>query len=198
MVINFNNVLILAAHPDDEVLGCGGKIAKLIDTGAIVHVAFLADGVFSRTGKQSAQQLELTVRRNAAQKACEILGLQYVSFADLKRGLEALKSGTWDYVFTVTDFSAPIFRSFQQTAEGGLEMFFPENFTKRSQDLPNALHDAGQFYWGRPEAWLQNKHIFDRHSAPIIIPRWRVQDIDTQEDWERAEILAPIIMARKD
>ena len=122
----------------------------------------------------------------------------FIQTTDIKQGLDILESGAWDYAFTVTDFSAPIFRSFQQTAEGGLEMFFPENFATRSQDLPNALHDAGQFYWGRPEAWLQNKHIFDRHSAPIIIPRWRVQDIDTQDDWERAEILAPIIMARKD
>lgn len=77
-----STIMVFAAHPDDEVLGCGGTIAKLIDEGAIVHVAFLADGVFSRTGEQSAQQLELIARRSAAQKACEILGVQSVSFAD--------------------------------------------------------------------------------------------------------------------
>ena len=76
-------------------------------------------------------------------------------------------------------------------------MFFPEHFSTRSQDLPTALHDAGQFYWGRPSAWIVGKRIFDRHSIPVVIPRWRVQDIDTQDDWERAEILAPIIMERK-
>jgi len=76
------SILILAAHPDDEVLGCGGTIAKLADEGAIVHVAFLADGVFSRAGEQTAQQLELTSRRTAAQKACEILGVKSVSFGD--------------------------------------------------------------------------------------------------------------------
>lgn len=76
------SILILAAHPDDEVLGCGGTIAKLADEGAIVHVAFLADGVFSRAGEQAAQQLELTARRAAAQKACEILGVKSVSFGD--------------------------------------------------------------------------------------------------------------------
>lgn len=108
---------------------------------------------------------------------------------DLKRGLEALESGDWAYAFTVTDFSAPIFRSFKQAAEGGIEMFFPEHFSTRSQDLPTALHDAGQFYWGRPEAWIAGKRIFDRHSIPVVIPRWRVQDIDTQEDWFRAELI---------
>lgn len=120
----------------------------------------------------------------------------FVQTEDLKRGWEALDSGDWDYAFTVTDFAAPIFRSFKQTAEGGIEMFFPEHFATRSQDLPVALHDAGQFYWGRPDAWLTGKRIFDRRSKPVQIPRWRVQDIDTTEDWERAEIVAPVIMGR--
>lgn len=76
------SILILAAHPDDEVLGCGGTIAKLADEGANVHVAFLADGVFSRGGEQAAQQQELASRRAAAQKSCEILGVKSVSFGD--------------------------------------------------------------------------------------------------------------------
>lgn len=121
----------------------------------------------------------------------------FVQTDDLRQGWDALNSGDWDYAFSVTDFAAPIFRSFKQTAEGGVEMFFPEHFAMRSQDLPVALHDAGQFYWGRPVAWLKDKRIFDRRSKPIMIPRWRVQDIDTPDDWERAEILAPVIMGRK-
>lgn len=121
----------------------------------------------------------------------------FVLTDDLKRGWDALNSGEWDYAFTVTDFAAPIFRSFKQTDDGGVKMFFPEHFASRSQDLPIALHDAGQFYWGRPAAWLEGKSIFDRHSVPVFIPRWRVQDIDTPDDWERAEILAPIIMVHE-
>lgn len=117
----------------------------------------------------------------------------FVQVEDLKRGLEALESGDWAYAFSVTDFAAPIFRSFKQTADRGIEMFFPEHFSTRSQDLPTALHDAGQFYWGRPSAWIEGKRIFDRHSIPVVIPRWRVQDIDTQDDWKRAEIFAPAI-----
>jgi N-acylneuraminate cytidylyltransferase len=119
----------------------------------------------------------------------------FVISADIVTGLSALSEGGWDYVFSVTDFAAPIFRSFKKTKEGGVEMFFPEHFTTRSQDLPEALHDAGQFYWGRPESWLEGKKIFDRHSKPIFIPRWRVQDIDTQEDWDRAQVLAPVILS---
>ena len=76
------SVLILAAHPDDEVLGCGGTIAKLSDQGVIIHVAFLADGVFSRTGDKVIQKEELKIRHIAAQKASNILGVKSLSFGD--------------------------------------------------------------------------------------------------------------------
>jgi LmbE family N-acetylglucosaminyl deacetylase len=77
-----HSVLILVAHPDDEVLGCGGTIAKLAEQGAIIHVAFLADGVSSRKGRDTDVQIELRSRRAAAQKACDILGVKSVSFGD--------------------------------------------------------------------------------------------------------------------
>jgi LmbE family N-acetylglucosaminyl deacetylase len=76
------SILILAAHPDDEVLGCGGTIAKLANDGATIHVAFLADGVFSRVSNSIDQDEELHIRRSAAQKSCEILGVKSVSFGE--------------------------------------------------------------------------------------------------------------------
>lgn len=112
-----------------------------------------------------------------------------VSPADIAEGLHRIREGGWSYVFTATEFAAPIFRAFRTTTNGGVEMFWPEHFTARSQDLPQALHDAGQFYWGRPEAWLAGERIFAARSSPLIIPRWRVQDIDTPEDWLRAEAM---------
>lgn len=122
----------------------------------------------------------------------------FVRAEDIRRGLDALESGSWDYAFAVTEFASPIFRSFRLHSEGGIEMFFPDQFSTRSQDLPVALHDAGQFYWGRPQAWLENKPIFDRHSFPLIIPRWRVQDIDTEADWRRAELMMDAISRSED
>jgi pseudaminic acid cytidylyltransferase len=113
----------------------------------------------------------------------------FVQVDDLARGLHLLESGNWSFAFTATDFSAPIFRAFKQMPEGGVKMFFPEHFATRSQDLPIALHDAGQFYWGRPSAWIEGRRIFDRHSIPVVIPRWRVQDIDNQDDWMQAELI---------
>lgn len=113
----------------------------------------------------------------------------FVRPADLHAGLGLLRGGNWAYSFTATGFASPIFRAFRQRSDGGLEMFFPEQFSSRSQDLPVALHDAGQFYWGRPDAWLTHKRIFDRESVPLLIPSWRVQDIDTEDDWIRAELI---------
>lgn len=114
----------------------------------------------------------------------------FVEAADISKGYVELTSGNWAYTFSVTDFSAPIFRSFQLSDSGGVEMFYPEHFNTRSQDLPDAYHDAGQFYWGRKESWLQEKIFFSNDSKPIVIPRWRVQDIDTLSDWQRAEKIA--------
>lgn len=126
---------------------------------------------------------------NVEAVCCIYATAPFVLVSDLQRGWQALDSGDWDYAFTVTDFAAPIFRSFKQSAEGGIEMFYPEHFLTRSQDLPIALHDAGQFYWGRPQAWIEGRRVFDRRSFPVVIPRWRVQDIDTGEDWIRAELM---------
>ena len=113
----------------------------------------------------------------------------FVRAEDLRAGLKQLQSGDWSFSFTATEYASSIFRAFQQHPTGGVEMFLPEHFSKRSQDLPKALHDAGQFYWGRPESWIDGRRIFDRHSVPLIIPRWRVQDIDTEDDWKRAELI---------
>lgn len=76
------SILIIAAHPDDEVLGCGGTIAKLADQGAIIHAAFLADGVFSRTSEENSGRGALEARRVAARKSGDILGVSSVSFGD--------------------------------------------------------------------------------------------------------------------
>jgi len=113
----------------------------------------------------------------------------FIKKDDLVKGFKALSTGRWKYAFSVTEFESSIFRSFRKHSDGGVEMFFPEHFKKRSQDLPEALHDAAQFYWGKPEAWLNNLKMFERHSCPVIIPRWRIQDIDTEDDWKRAELV---------
>jgi pseudaminic acid cytidylyltransferase len=109
--------------------------------------------------------------------------------ADLRAAFELLRSSGADYVFTVTSFPFPIQRALRRSADGGCEMFWPEHRETRSQDLEPAFHDAGQFYFGRREAWLEGRAVFAPRSRMLELPRYRVQDIDTPEDWERAEMI---------
>ena len=71
-------------------------------------------------------------------------------------------------------------------------MFSPDHANTRSQDLEEAYHDAGQFYWGKSIAFKQGRPVFSKKSKAVILPRLRVQDIDTLEDWEYAEVLYEI------
>ncbi|MDF3935453.1 pseudaminic acid cytidylyltransferase [Pseudomonas citronellolis] len=107
--------------------------------------------------------------------------------ADLQKGREVLEVGGAEYAFSVTSYPFPIQRALRLTGAQRVEMFTPEHFSTRSQDLEEAFHDAGQFYWGRTQAWKQGVPIFSSASAPVVLPRFRVQDIDTQEDWVQAE-----------
>jgi N-acylneuraminate cytidylyltransferase len=113
----------------------------------------------------------------------------FIEAADLRRGLEALLASDADYAFTATSFGYPIHRAFTINANGRIEMFQPDNYRKRSQDLAEAFHDAGQFYWGKPAAFIADLPVFTERSIPVLLPRHQVQDIDTPEDWVRAELM---------
>ena len=111
----------------------------------------------------------------------------FVMAEDLRHGLLALETGDADFAFTVTRFSFPIQRAIRIDEEGRVSMFEPEHYKTRSQDLAPAYHDAGQFYWGHASARRTADTLFSTSSKAIILPASRVQDIDTLEDWERAE-----------
>ncbi len=93
-----------------------------------------------------------------------------------------------EFAFPVTQFSFPIYRALQ-ISNNRVSMIWPEHELTRSQDLPVAWHDAGQFYFGRPAAFFANDGFFSARSAPVVLPAHRVQDIDTDDDWIRAEAL---------
>lgn len=134
-------------------------------------------------------------------KVCETLGWQFsnvcciypgvpfIEISDLKGALEKLEHGNADYCFPVTEFPAAIQRALKRDNNGKMQPFYPEHELTRTQDLEAAFYDAGQFYWGTKKAWLNNSRI---HSSGVgyEIPSWRVVDIDTPADWERAEKLA--------
>lgn len=113
----------------------------------------------------------------------------FVTGESLRQGLDILEEGKYSYAFTVSTFGYPIQRALRINKDGGLEPIYPEYRLTRSQDLEEAYQDAGQFYWGLNAAWKSGEILYSPASHPIIIPRHLVQDIDTQEDWERAEWL---------
>ena len=108
---------------------------------------------------------------------------------DLRAGWAVISNSGYDYVFSVTRYAFPIQRAIRITEQGRVAMWSPEHFRTRSQDLEEAWHDAGQFYWGTAEAWCEERVVFGENSAPVKLPRYRVQDIDTLEDWISAEWL---------
>lgn len=119
---------------------------------------------------------------------CLYAGVPFIELADLTGALTLLEQSGADYCFPVTEYSSPVQRALVRIDDGRMTPFFPEFELVRTQDLKHAYHDAGQFYWGRKDAWLNNSRI---HSSGIgyPIPQWRVVDIDTEEDWARAQAL---------
>ncbi|WP_415765188.1 pseudaminic acid cytidylyltransferase [Pseudomonas sp. ZB1P45] len=99
------------------------------------------------------------------------------------------------FAFSVAGFGFPVQRALTLDEQGALTSLYPEFRNTRSQDLPEAYQDAGQFYWGRREAWLRGDALFSPVSLPVILPRHLVQDIDTLEDWKRAEYLYAALKA---
>jgi pseudaminic acid cytidylyltransferase len=132
------------------------------------------------------------------QVCCVYATAPFVGAADIRRGLDILTGAGSDYAFAVTKYPFPIQRAIRITDEGRVAMLNPEHFNTRSQDLEEAYHDAGQFYWGRASAWLTGKVIFGPHAAAIQLPRYRVQDIDTVEDWQMAEYLFHAVNLKSD
>ncbi len=112
----------------------------------------------------------------------------FIKIENLTKGLELIQSGKFEYVFTASSYSFPIERSFSYSEMDGLKMIFPKKEKVRSQDLQDIFHDAGQFYWGKANNWKNLTPIFSKNSLPLILPRGEVVDIDTEEDWEEAEI----------
>ena len=108
----------------------------------------------------------------------------------LQQGFEILqRHKDAEFAFSVTTFAYPIFRSLKMREDDTLAMFWPEHELTRSQDLPEAWHDAGQFYWGWKKPFLSHPSVMSGRSYPVPLPRSIVHDIDTLEDWTEAELV---------
>jgi pseudaminic acid cytidylyltransferase len=111
----------------------------------------------------------------------------------ISKAYQQLKDSNSDYCFSVTSFSFPIQRAIKIVQGDKVDMFYPEHFNTRSQDLEEAYHDAGQFYWGKAQAFKDESPLFSEVATPYVLPRYLVQDIDTMEDWIRAEAMYKVL-----
>ena len=119
---------------------------------------------------------------------CIYPGVPFIQMEDLKRAFELLQTSQAAYCFPITEFPSAIQRALRRLPGGQMQPFYPEYELTRTQDLEPAYHDAGQFYWGKSDAWLNNKNVHS-NGVGLPVPNWRVVDIDTPDDWARAEIL---------
>ncbi|MBB1320165.1 pseudaminic acid cytidylyltransferase [Shewanella sp. SR43-8] len=113
----------------------------------------------------------------------------FIQPKDIQLGLKQLEASDCDYVFSATPFEFPIQRAILLSDDSRVSMFQPQYLNARSQDLIEAFHDAGQFYWGKVSAFKFGQPFFSERSEIVNLPRKRVQDIDTTEDWEFSEAL---------
>lgn len=111
----------------------------------------------------------------------------------IKQGYDIITENRVSSVFSVTTFAFPIFRSLKRTESGHLAMFWPEHELTRSNDLPEAYHDAAQFYWVEVDRFMKAPRLYTDDAMPVILPRYLVQDIDTPEDWETAEYMFKVL-----
>jgi len=177
---------IIVSTDDEEI----AKIAK--DYGA--EVPFIRETRLSDDFTSSMDVFEDVISRLEDVKiACMIYATApLLKSKYLIKGLNKLQVSRASYAFSCTSMPFPIQRTFKITKNERCEMFWPENFTTRSQDLEEAYQDAGQFYFKNIDK-PSKEIIFAKDSIPIILPRHLVQDIDTLEDFERAELMYKII-----
>lgn len=182
---------IIVSTDDENIANVALKFNALVP---FVRPKELSDD-FVGTGAVVAHTLEFL--QNRGEKfdfVCTIYATApFLKVEFLIKAYEKLKNSSAKHAFSCTSMPYPIFRTFKITNDERCEMFWKENFVKRSQDLDVAYQDAGQFYWTNLNEVADDEPYFGKNSIPIILPRYLVQDIDTPEDWARAEIMFEIL-----
>jgi len=173
------------------------KIKKIsIKTGALVpfkRPKFLSDD-FTGSGEVIKHCIKYIEKKYDFKYICCVYPCNpFLSIKDLQSGYKKINSKKSDFIFSATEYQFPFFRSFIFSKKSGCKMIFKRYYKKRSQDLNKIYSDAGQFYWGTKKTWLSKKNIYSKKANFILIPKWRYHDIDTPEDWTRAEKFSKLI-----
>jgi N-acylneuraminate cytidylyltransferase len=179
--------------------GCFGSVVVSTDDDEIAQVAqaYGASGPFRRDASLSDDQTTtVPVIADAIKQmslpahtpvCCLYATSPFVLATDLQQGLKLLEELVAPFVMSVTSYPFPIQRALRKGENGVVEMLNPQHMLTRSQDLEEAWHDAGQFYWAQAYNWTSGKAIFELGAQGLALPRYRVQDIDNVADWVTAE-----------
>ena len=194
----------MIAHAIDAALRCGLFDHVLVSTDddeiASIAIAHGAEVPFRRPAELADDHTPTVPVVAHAIQACRNMGwpvthacciypgVPFISVEDIAAAHALLDECEAAYSFPVTEFPSAIQRALRRLPDGRMQPFYPEYELTRSQDLEPAYHDVGQFYWGKADAWLTNNRIHGS-GVGLPIPNWRVVDIDTPADWERAELL---------
>ena len=123
---------------------------------------------------------------------CIYPGVPFLEAEDLIRAYDIINNSKVDFVYPVAEYSHPTQRAMRQLPSGQMQFMDSVSEMTRTQDLEVTFHDAGQFYWGKAAAWLEHKKMHS-DGVGMVIPNWRVVDIDNFDDWKRAELLSAIL-----
>jgi len=133
---------------------------------------------------------ELEIQSSATNFVCCVYPTSvFLTVKLLEEGFSSVSELDSGFVFSIRQVDAGLLRSFTRDTQNRLKMIFPENQSVRTQDLPEIFCDAAQFYWGAVPTWQSDQEIFGENSRGILVPAGSSRDIDTPEDWAKAELL---------
>jgi len=112
----------------------------------------------------------------------------FLQVSDLLGARDLQRATGAGYCYPVTEFPSVIQRALRRLDTGSLQPLNPQYEWVRTQDCEAFYYDTGQFYWGNSDAWIQGLGL-QSHGSGLVVPGWRVVDIDTPEDWHRAELI---------
>jgi N-acylneuraminate cytidylyltransferase len=177
---------VMVSTDDDEI----ASVARAQGAAVPFMRSGEASGDHATTSDVLTEVLESYRARGAvfAEACCLYPTAPFTTAEDLKEGHRRLTESTFDVVMPVAAFPYPIWRSLKRSDNGQILLNFPEHLNARSQDLPEAYHDAGQWYWFRVQAFERERALMGPNTGSIVLSSLRVQDIDTEEDWAIAEL----------
>ena len=185
---------------DDVIISTDSAIISKMGKKMGANVPFLRPKYLSgnKTGiveviSHVIKKYKLIYKKNISFVCCILPTAPFIQIKDIKAGFKKIIIGKYPYVISVSNYEFPIDRAFILDKNNHIKNYSPTFYKKRSQDLNDVFFDAGLFYWGSANSWINKKPIFSKTTSTIMIPRWRVQDIDTIDDWKRSEIMYKII-----